>query len=420
VFNTKTAAETYAVQVEAWLKLGQVDEVFKEPTPLPPKTMPTFKHAAERWMSVDGASFKAGTREDYNIVLTKHIFPTFETRSLDSITRNEIEDWWSVLRGKGLSPIRLSRIRTVLSSVFRRAVASGLLVQNPADAIGGRIGKARGEVRQVEWLTEPELTKLLRVAETREPRYYSMLLTLASTGLRLGEAVGLQVGDVDLERGKFHVRRAIRKRQEGSPKSGKPRTVDVPPSTIAALRGWIDTVRAEAALRGQEATWLFPSSTGRPLDEPLVGKTLRRILPLTGIHRRITPHSLRHTYASLALQRGVPLLVVSRQLGHSSISITADIYGHLLPDATREAATAWESILTEQKRNPDATGTIESTEHGATIGEPVNPQSARPEKIFPRRAGSFRAAPIPAAGPDRPSGGGPRGRRRLLPAPQAC
>jgi hypothetical protein len=63
----------------------------------------------------------------------------------------------------------------------------------------------------------------------------------------------------------------------------------------------------------------------------------------------------RHTYASLALQRGVPLLVVSRQLGHSSIAITADTYGHLAPDATREAATAWEAILTEHSRNPRAT-----------------------------------------------------------------
>ncbi|HWU37294.1 MAG TPA: hypothetical protein VN203_06545, partial [Candidatus Acidoferrum sp.] len=68
---------------------------------------------------------------------------------------------------------------------------------------------------------------------------------------------------------------------------------------------------------------------------------------------------LRHTYASLALQRGVPLLTVSRQLGHGSIAITADVYGHLAPEATREAATTWDAILTEHFRNPRATTTVD-------------------------------------------------------------
>jgi len=121
------------------------------------------------------------------------------------------------------------------------------------------------------------------------------------------------------------------------------------------LRSWIDTLRAEAAVRGHETRWLFPSSTGTAVDEPLVRDALTRALKSIEFPRRITPHTLRHTYASLAIQRGVPLLVVSRQLGHASIAITADIYGHLAPDATREAAAAWEMILGGHFRNPRAT-----------------------------------------------------------------
>ena len=90
------------------------------------------------------------------------------------------------------------------------------------------------------------------------------------------------------------------------------------------------------------------------MDEPRTRKGLGRILPLAGIHRRITPHTLRHTYASLALQRGVPLLLVSRKLGYGSIKVTVDTYGHLAPNATREAAEAWESILSAPTRNPGA------------------------------------------------------------------
>lgn len=234
------------------------------------------------------------------------------------------------------------------------AVASG------ADAIMGRMGKEDREVRQVEWLTEPELATFLSVAREREPRYFPFLLTLASTGMRAGEALGLQVGDVDLNRCRLAIRRAIRKHRVSSPKSGKPRTVDSPPSSMAVLRGWIDTVRAEAAVRGQEATWLFPSGTGQPMDEVPFRAAFRRCLKAAGILRHLRPHDLRHTYASLALQRGVPLVVVSRQLGHASIAITADIYGHLAPDAGRQAADAMEAILTEHSRNPRATPSEES------------------------------------------------------------
>jgi len=357
VFNSSKAAENYAATVEFCLKHGDPAQVFRPPAPAP--QVPTFAEAAERWMLVDGSALKAGTREDYQSILNRHILATFETRPLDSITRAEVEDWWAGIRGKGLSHPRLISIRGVLSHILARAVASGGLPYNPADVIRGRLGKRDQEVRQVEWLTEFELPHLLTEAAEREPRYYPLLLTIASTGLRLGEALGLQVGDVDLDRCKLYIRRAMRKRRTGSPKSGKPRSVDVPPSTMAVLRGWIDVVRAEAAVRGAEACWLFPSATGTPVDEPRIRKALRRILPLAGIHRRITPHTLRHTYASLALQRGVPILVVSRQLGHGSIKVTVDTYGHLAPDATREAAEAWENILSMPTRNSGATPATE-------------------------------------------------------------
>lgn len=84
-------------------------------------------------------------------------------------------------------------------------------------------------------------------------------------------------------------------------------------------------------------------------------EALRRALRAAGIRRPVRLHDLRHTYASLALHRGVPLLTVSRQLGHASIAVTADVYGHLAPDATREAAAAWEAILTAPTRNARAT-----------------------------------------------------------------
>jgi len=355
VFNSSKGAERYAADVEALLKLGKVDDVFMEPTPAPDVPAPTFQEAAERWLAVDGEAFKWGTKEDYQSILKCHILPIFGDRPLPSITRAEVEDWWAGIRAKKLSRSRMRPIRRVLANIFKRAVASGVLGQNPAEAIAARIGREDRDVRQAEWLTEQELAKALAVAQQREPRLYPILLTLASTGIRVGEALGLQVGDVDLERRKFSIRRSVRKFRIGSPKSGKPRTVDVPPAAIAVLRGWIDTVRAEAAVRGQEATWLFPSQSGYLLNSSMVRHPLRRVLRGAGITRRFRVHDLRHTFASLAIQRGVPLVIVSRQLGHGSVAITDSVYGHLDPEATRAAAVAWESILTVPGRNLGAT-----------------------------------------------------------------
>lgn len=360
IFNTTKAAERYAEEVEYLLKHGKAPDVFRGSSPpLEPPPAPTFADVTERWWAVDGESFKGGTRDTYANIISLYLQPVFAPRPITDISRSDVEFWWAGIRAKRLSHQRLTNIRAVAGGIFRRAVVSGILQSNPVDAIGGRLGREDREARQAEWLTEPELAKVLSVAETQEPRFYPALLTLVSTGIRLGEALGLQVGDVDLEREKLYIRRSVRKLRLGSPKSGKPRTVDVPPSTMAVLREWIDTVRAEAAVRGQEPLWLFPSLTGHLLDSSSIRDALRGVLRGAGITRPFRIHDLRHTYASLAIQRGVPEVIVSRQLGHGSVAITDAVYGHLAPGATRAAAMAWEAILTVPGRNLGATQTPE-------------------------------------------------------------
>lgn len=361
IFNSTKAAQDYAATVEAMLKLGRVADVLTDPTPEAPAPAPTFAEAAERWLAVDGGAWKGNTADTYGNLLRLHILPAFAHRPIPEITVADVETWWAGLRAKGFSHKHLGNARAVLDGIFKRALAAEIIGRNPVNAIRGNLGREDREVRQAEWLTEPELGRVLALAEAREPRFYPLLLTLASTGIRLGEVLGLQAGDVDLGRGKLYVRRSVRKLRVGSPKSGKPRTADVPPATVAVLRGWMDMVRAEAAVRGREATWLFPNLTGDPQDGRPVRDALRRCLKAAGIPRRFRLHDLRHTYVALAIQRGVPLLTVSRQVGHSSVAITDVVYGHLAPDATRAVALAWEDILTAPGRNPratSATGTL--------------------------------------------------------------
>jgi len=338
------------------LKLGDVAAMFTAPAPEPDAApVPTVADAAEAWFNVARAAWNANTEESYRAMYWHHILPAFGGRRVDAITQAEAEAWWAALCAKGFSPRHLSYLRQILTGIFRRAVRLGHLATNPADAIAGKIRREDREVREVAWLTEPELTRFLAEAKAREARHYPALLTLATTGIRQGEALGLQVGDVDEARGKLSLRRAVRRYRVSSPKNGKPRSVDVPPSTMAVLREWLGVVRAEAAVRGQEPLWLFPSDSGHILEDRQLRPAMRRALKAAAVTRPFRLHDLRHTYASLAIQRGVPLEVVSRQLGHGSIAITFDVYGHLAPEATRRAADAWEAIPTAPGRNPGAT-----------------------------------------------------------------
>ena len=109
--------------------------------------------------------------------------------------------------------------------------------------------------------------------------------------------------------------------------------------------------QAESAVQGTEARWLFPGQGELCIAQDTVQKAFKKALRAAGI-RKVRPHDLRHTYATLAIMAGVALLSVSRQLGHSSISVTADTYCHALPGGNRAAAEALEEALTRAQTHP--------------------------------------------------------------------
>lgn len=177
-----------------------------------------------------------------------------------------------------------------------------------------RIVRPPREQRIANVLSRAEVVRLLR--SVREPRYCAYLFITYSLGLRLSEALSLQVGDIDSAHGRVHVRRG---------KGCKDRLVPLPDLTLRALR------RYWAGHR--HPILIFPApgadpSTLRCMDRGGVQAALKKALPDAGIHRRITVHSLRHSYATHLLESGVDLLQIQALLGHSS-PITTARYAHL-------------------------------------------------------------------------------------------
>ena len=345
----KKAAKEAAAKIQAKLVLGdlKISDASEEPKPAP-----TFEEVAKGWERVASPNWKRGTQITYGNALRCRLLPVFGGLPITDVTEDRVETWWTETREKGFSKRRLGILRGILRGICRRAVRQGLLKTNPTECIEGSLGREDTEVRKGEYLSPEDLTTLLAKAESLYPKEYPILLVMATAGLRIGETVALQVGDLDVPGQQLHIRRMVRRGYISSPKNGKGRVVDIPASAAAILESVRQTRQAEAAYQGTEARWLFPGKTADlPITPEAVQQAFAKTLRAAGI-RHIRPHDLRHTFATLAIKAGVPLLTVSRQLGHASISTTADIYTHAVPGSNRAAAEALEAILTGNQTQP--------------------------------------------------------------------
>jgi len=170
-------------------------------------------------------------------------------------------------------------------------------------------------------------------------KHYPLALLLARTGMRIGDATALKWGDIDLEGRLITVRRAISRDRVKTPKSGKSRMLDMAQQLKTTLLKYGHMCRINS-LKGKYSElpeWLFLNNSLGPSDGNNWRKRVfDKALNKAGL-RKIRVHGLRHTYASLLIKNGEFLAYVRDQLGHHSIKITVDIYGHLAPEGNKEA-----------------------------------------------------------------------------------
>ena len=337
----KKAAEAVASEIRAKLQLGEFgfDEKKEKPIPL-------FKDFARGFMETYSAmNHKEATRESYQQVLDRHILPYFEDMPLDKITRKDIKAFiiekqkQQVSTGKGdtekkkqLSAGTIRIFRAYLSAILSEAVDDEIISFNPA-ARTGKFIKAKDDKKEIFPFTWEEKELFEKAMQQHFPRYYPLFLTALRTGMRLGELIALQPGDLDFNGGFIEIRRAFSRGRLSTPKNGLSRRVDMSNGLAETLKQHLVFRKRETLKNGwtELPELLFYNSNAGAIDiNNLRKQVFYKCLEKAGL-RRIRIHDLRHTYATLRISKGDNILDVSKQLGHKSIKITLDIYTHWMP-----------------------------------------------------------------------------------------
>ena len=349
----KKAAELAATKIRAHLALGETDLLRVDR-----QRLPTFQEAAERWLTTHAqlGQIRTTTEAHYAHKLRAYAFPRFGGKSVTAVTREDVRSLVVDLLAQGKSRSLARNLLAPIRQTFNQLIDDGMNLTNPATRMG-RYLKVKTDPRsRITPLILEEEQALLETARTEFPRHYPLFLCALRTGMRLGELFGLQWADLDFAGHFVEVRRTVRDGgQVFPPKNGKVRRVDMSDHLGDTLNALLQARKAETLRKGwdQVPEWVFCSETGTTLHKSdFERRVFHKLLAKAGL-RRIRFHDLRHTFASRLLQNSESLVYVKEQMGHHSIQVTVDIYGHLVPGANRAAVNRLDEVGWELR--PSAT-----------------------------------------------------------------
>ncbi len=278
--------------------------------------------------------------------LRRRALPIFGTLALSAITRQMVKTWMATLSAEGLA---YKTLHGYLSAVLPEAV-------NPVGKLSKILKRPPSlDDEKLEIFTPEEEAAVLRTAKEQMPHAYPLVLTFFRTGARVGEVLAIHRAECNFTTRTLTIRRNWSNWRLGTPKSGKTRRVDMSQELTKTLEAWCETQALEAAAKGQlPSEIVFLGNLGGKRRQPyyMSENWLRYKLWFPLLERakvrRLTPHAARHTFASRLLANNESLQYVSEQLGHSSITITADTYGHLIPGANRQAVDRLDTLPEEK------------------------------------------------------------------------
>lgn len=350
VYVLKYEADRVKRSIETDLDRGE----WFDPAPGKNTTVGMF---APVWLS-GRVDLKPSTRAGYEQILSARILPRYRSIPISALNHTELQGWVASMVAENLSPNRVRNVFNVMSGLLRGAVAHGIIRVNPA----GNVELPKAQRNEQGYLTPDQISSL---AHEVNPRYRTLILTLGVSGLRIGEASALRRRAIDVIRKRIHVFEAVAKVQSpgqpcewitGTPKSGKDRHVAIPRHLALALNEHL------TCYSGPADDLAFTTSTGNRVTAAYFGShILKPALVQANLDPRIRTHDLRHSAAAAMIRANPNPELVKRQLGHSTIQVTFDLYGHLFPDEADRLAEGLEGVWNASQADQGRTMPVPDT-----------------------------------------------------------
>lgn len=327
---------SFKTKAEAEIELTKIKSKLIEGTFINQDKTMCFSTAANSYLEVHAeVHCKKSTMIFYEQIIKNHLSPYFGNMKIININKPIIDKFVSIKKKSGLSEKSINHYLTLLSCIFEKLVNDGVLFVNPVKKVK-RFKLTRKEMR---FLEPKEIHACLDTAKTYYTDFYPLLFTAIFTGMRKGELIALTWDKINWQTKKIKVDTAIYKGQLGTPKSNNYRHVDMSNELIKVLKEW----KLKAPISAKNL--VFPNSAGNHLDpDNFIDRKFMPIIRKAGISK-INFHGLRHSYVALLIAQNIPIKYIQNQVGHSSIEVTLDTYGHLMPEVHQKGVQALDSLF---------------------------------------------------------------------------
>ena len=293
----------------------------------------TFGSMTKLYMDDMRPRLRESTMRSKEYLIEGKILPFFGSLPLNTITPAHVRKWQAEILKENPAPTYAKSIHNQLSAIFNYAVKYYRLPENPA-RVAGAVGKKKAS--EMKFWTVEEFNKFLPCVPRLPARVgFSVMFW---TGLRIGELLALTPADIDLDAKTLSVTKTFQtidgREVVTEPKTPKSRrTIEMPPKLAEMLKGYM------AALYN-----LAPDDRLFPFTKSYFHHQMRKGCEACGLEK-IRLHDLRHSHASLLINLGYPVLVVSERLGHEDVETTLQTYGHLYKTTTSEAVKKLDDLM---------------------------------------------------------------------------
>jgi integrase len=312
----------------------------------------TVADLLNQWLNSVRMNLSPKTQDGYTMIVNRHLVPDLGHIQLKQLQPSMIESYYSHAREKPLSGRTVHKHHRLLKQALRYAIRQGYLGMNPCDLVGTPKWKAK----QMRTLTPEEVEILLENAASS--RYYPIIYTAVSTGLRQAELLGLRWRAINLDLKSISVCQVLQKRH-GICEYKEPKTehskrcvgmTDKLVDYLSEYKGERESLSLHLGRLLKADDLVFSNAEGEPIDPYSLSHAFAKIAKRAGL-RGVHFHSLRHSFASLMLLRGAKPKVISEALGHASVAFTLDTYSHIIEGMQSEAMALLDGVLPPGKRN---------------------------------------------------------------------